>query len=156
MNNAYPTAPFIFGFGEILKYTKKVAAGCCAAEGVDYGSYAANNEYVMVADKKIWTALGANDEFLMLAPGAVQMLQWLEFEGANGINVINDEAYKQTVITDPKSGFRFDFQLKNDCGVISVNFKLAHKLVGLPADLYSTGDVFAGEKWVHNFAISNA
>lgn len=156
VNNNYPGTPFIFGFGEIYRYTKKVSAGCCAAEGVDYGQYAANNSYVMVPDKKVWTALGANDEFLMLAPGAVQFLSWLEFEGEKGINVIDDEAYKQTVITDPKTGIRFDFQLKNDCGTIHINLKLAHKLVGLPADLFSTGDAFEGVKWVHNFAISNA
>ncbi len=155
-NNAYSTTPFIFGFGEIFKYTRKVAAGCCADEGVDYGTFAANHAYVMVPDKKVYTALGANDNFLMINPGAVQFLSWLEFEGANGINVIDDQSYKQTVITDPKTGIRFDFQLKNDCGTIHVNIKLAHKLVGMPADLYAGGDAFRGVTWVHEFAISNA
>lgn len=155
VNNGYPSVPYIFGFGEIYKYSKKVAAGCCANEGVDYGAYAAANSYVMVPDKKVYTALGADDDFLMVAAGAVQFLSWLEFEGDSGINMINDEAYKQTVITDPKSGIRFDFQLKNDCGTISINLKLAHKLAGLPADLYSVGDPFNGEKWVHAFKIVN-
>lgn len=155
-NNNYSSVPFIFGFGEIFKYSRKVAAGCCAAEGVDYGQYAANNAYVMVPDKKVYTALGSNDNFLMVNPGAVQFISWLEFEGANGINVIDDQAYKQTVITDPKTGIRFDFQLKNDCGTIHVNIKLAHKLVGLPADLYAGGDAFRGVTWVHEFAINNS
>jgi hypothetical protein len=156
VNAAYPGIPYVFGFGEIYKYMKRVAAGCCTNDGLDIASFAAQNDIVFMADKKIYTALGADDDFIMVAPGAVQMLQWLEFEGANGINVINDEAYKQTVIVNPKNGMRFDLQIKNDCGTIYVNMKLAHKLVGLPDDLFSVGDAFDGVKWVNKFKITNA
>jgi hypothetical protein len=153
-NAGYPGAPFLFGWGEIYQYMKEAKAGCCAVEGIDIGSYVSNNDLLFVPDKKIKTALGS-ENFLMLAPGAVQLLQWLEFEGERGINVIDTEVYKQTVITDPKTGYRFDLQIKNDCGAIHVNMKLAHKLVGMPNDMFSSGDAFEGVKWVNEFSITN-
>lgn len=152
MDAGYGNTPFVFGYGEILKYFKKMAAGSVAAEGLDYGIYAAQNDVVFIADKKIKTALGS-ENFLMINPGALQMLTYLEFEG--DFNTVDDGAYKQTVIVNPKNGRRFDFQLKNDCGNVSVNLKLAHKLVGLPSDMYSTGDSHHNVTFVNEFAISN-
>jgi hypothetical protein len=153
MDAGYANKPFVFGYGEILKYMKKLAAGCCADEGVDYGTYAAMNDLVFIADKKVKAALGG-ENFLMLQPGAVQMLTYLEFEGA--LNTVNDGAYKQDIIVNPKTGRRFDFQLKNDCGNISVNLKLAHKLVGLPTDMYPVGHSHQNVTFVNEFAINNA
>jgi hypothetical protein len=152
MDAGYANKPFVFGYGEILKYMKKLAAGCCANEGVDYGTYAAMNDLVFIADKKVKAALG-NENFVMLQPGAIQMLTYLEFEGS--LNTVNDGAYKQDVIVNPKTGRRFDFQLKNDCGNISVNLKLAHKLVGLPTDMYPVGHSHQNVTFVNEFAISN-
>lgn len=154
MNAGYGTTPFVFGFHELAKYMKKVAAGCCGNEGIDYGLFAAQNDLVFVPDKKITNTLG-DTSFMMVAPGAVQMLSWLEFDGPDGINMINEEAYKQTIITDPKTGLRFDMQLTNTCGEISVVLKLVHKLVGLPLDMYSVGDPFRGVTFVNEFAITN-
>lgn len=153
MDTGYNTTPYIFGLGEIYKYFKKVAASCCAADGLNLETFAAQNSMVFVSDKKIdreW-----NGDFVTLVPGAVQMLQWLEFEGERGINVIDDDSYKQTVLTDPRTGIRYDFQLKNDCGKININLKLVHKLVGLPTDMYSAGDPFNGVTFVNRYSISN-
>ncbi len=144
--------PFIFGYGEIYKYFKKVAAGAMAADGLDYGTFAAQNDVVFVADKKVKTALGS-DNFLMIAPGAVQMLTYLEFEGE--FNTVNDGAYKQMVISNPKNGRRYDLQLKNDCGNIHINVKLAHKLIGMPSDLFGVGDPMHNVTWVNEFKITN-
>ncbi len=152
MDAGYQGKPFLFGYGEIFKYFKKMAAGAVAAEGLDYGTYAAQNDVVLVPDKKVKAALGA-ENFVMVAPGAVQMLRYLEFEGS--FNTVDDAAYKQTVITNPKNGRQYDFQLKNDCGNISVNLKLAHKLVGLPTDMFGTTDSFHNITWVNQFKITN-
>lgn len=153
MDTGYGSTPYIFGLGEIYKYFKKVNASCCAADGLNLETFAAQNSMVFVSDKKIDTIWGG--DFVSMIPGAVQMLQWLEFEGEKGINVIDDDAYKQTVLTDPRTGIRYDFQLKNDCGKININLKLVHKLVGLPDDMYSVGDPFHGVKFVNRYAISN-
>lgn len=153
-NAAYPGAPFVFGWGEIYAYMKEVKAGCCASGGTDLGAYAAQNDLVFIADKKIKTAFGS-ENFVMLAPGAVQLLTWNEFDGARGVNVIDDESYKQTIITDPKTGLRFDLQVKNDCGNIIINLKLHHKLVGMPTDMFQVGDAFQNVVWVNKFSITN-
>lgn len=153
MITGYNTTPYVFGLGEIYKYFKKVAASCCAADGLNLETFAAQNSIVFAPDRKIdreW-----NGDFVTLVPGAVQMLQWLEFEGERGINVIDDDSYKQTVLTDPRTGIRYDFQLKNDCGKININLKLVHKLVGLPTDMYSSGDPFNGVTFVNRYKISN-
>jgi hypothetical protein len=152
MDAGYGNKPFVFGYGEILKYFKKLYATSIAAEGIDYGSFAAANDVVFIADKKIKTALG-DENFLMIAPGAVQMLTYLEFEGE--LSTANDDSYKQNTIINPKTGRKFDFQLKNDCGNISVNIKLAHKLVGLPTDMYPVGHSHQNVTFVNEFAISN-
>jgi hypothetical protein len=152
MDAGYGNKPFIFGYGEILKYFKKLYAGSIAAEGLDYGKFAAANDAVFIADKKVKAALGA-ENFLMLAPGAVQLLTYNEFEGA--LSTVSDGGYKQDIIVNPKTGRRFDFQLKNDCGNISVNIKLAHKLVGLPTDMYPVGSPYQNVTFVNEFAISN-
>jgi hypothetical protein len=148
----YGTKPFLFGYGEILKYMKKLSAGSIAAEGIDYGQFAAMNDLVFIADKKVKSALG-DENFLMLAPGAIQMLNYLEFEGS--LSTVNDGAYQQTTIVNPKTLRKFDFQLKNDCGNISVNIKLAHKLVGLPTDMYPVGHSHQNVTFVNEFAIVN-
>jgi hypothetical protein len=152
MDAGYGNKPFIFGYGEILKYFKKLYATSIAAEGIDYGAFAAANDAVFIADKKVKAALG-DENFIMLAPGAVQMLTYLEFEG--GLSTVNDGAYQQNTIINPKTGRKFDFQLKNDCGNISVNIKLAHKLVGLPTDMYPVGHSHQNVTFVNEFAISN-
>jgi hypothetical protein len=152
MDAGYANKPFVFGYGEILKYFKKLYAGSIAAEGIDYGQFAAQNDVVFIADKKVKAALGL-ENFMMLQPGAVQMLTYNEFEGP--FNTVDDGAYKQTVIVNPKNGRKFDFQLKNDCGNISVNLKLAHKLVGLPTDMYGVTDPYHNVTFVNEFKIVN-
>lgn len=155
VNNGYASTPFLFGFGEIYKYMQKLAVGCCANEGINYGDYANAHNIIFVPDKKVNAALGGNG-FMMIQPGAVQMLSWLEFEGANGINMIDTDIYKQTVIVNPKNGLRFDMQWTNSCGNININLKLAHKLVALPSDLYSVGDPYHNVNWIHQFDIVNS
>lgn len=152
MNGGYRGIPYIFGFGEIYKYFKRVAAGCCALDGIDVSAYAANNNGVFIADKKVQTALG-DEGFLTLKPGALQLLTWLEYEGP--FNTVNDGAYKQLTITSPKSGRTYDMTLKNDCGNISVSLKLALKVVGLPTDMYQAGSDFEGVTFVNEYAIVN-
>lgn len=153
LDTGYGGTPYIFGFGEAYKYYKKVAASCCASDGLDLSVFAAQNSSVFVSDKKIDREL--NGDFITLIPGAVQMLHWLQFEGPEGINVINDQSYKQTVITDPRTGIRYDLQIKVDCGKIFVNLKLVHKLIGLPTDMYSVGDPYHGVTFVNRYKISN-
>lgn len=152
-NASYRTTPVVFGFGEIYKYMQKVNAGCCAIDGLDIGQYAANGRVVFVSDKKVQQALGG-ENFLMLAPGALQVISWNEFEGA--FNVANDDSYKQMTIVNPKTGRKYDMLLKNNCGEISLSLKRAFKVVALPTDMYQSCSDFSGVTFVNEFAINNA
>jgi hypothetical protein len=153
MNAGYGSIPYIFGFGEAYKYFQKLNFGCCTGDGIELGAMAGQNTWAFGADKKVATAMGSGNEFLTLAAGAAQIITWNEFLGQ--FNTVNDESYKQGVISDPKTGLPFDIQIKNDCGTVYVNMKLAFKTVGLPADMFAVGDAFRGVNYINKFEIVN-
>jgi len=68
---------------------------------------------------------------------------------------VDDESYKQTVIIDPKTGIPFDFIWSNNCGKISIQVKLAFQFIGLPDDIYPSGDVLNGVTYVNKYRIVN-
>jgi len=153
MNAAYPSVPFVFGFGDIYKYMQKINFGCCTNDGFDLANFVSQNDLVFMADKKVSTALGGINEFLTAGAGALQILTYNEFLGE--FNTVNDESYKQGVINDPETGLNFDIQIKNDCGTVYVSLKLDFKTVGLPDDMFAVGDPFAGVTYVNKYTITN-
>lgn len=152
----YPTIPYLFGFSEIQRYFKRMYAGCCGADGININDYAAQNGASFVADQYLWEAfkaVGNPEGFLMTTPGALQLLTFNEFKG--DFAEVNDQSYKQTTIVNPFSEREYDLTLKNDCGVISVQLKLATKLVSLPVDMYPSCSNYAGVNYVNAFSIDN-
>lgn len=145
--------PFVFGMGEGYKYFKALNAGCCTSSGLSIPDYLAQNDIIFMADTKVASVFGQND-LVMLKQGAVQLVTYTEFSGKFGM--INDEAYKQMIITDPKTGLSFDLQIKNDGCKLWFNIKLSHKLVGLPTDMACVGGDFEGVTYVNEFTIVNA
>ncbi len=113
------------------------------------------NDMVMIPNSRISNKLGSNADFLTMASGAVQLLSWNEFMGPRGINVIDQESYKQTVIRDPRTGIPIDFQLNNDCGKIHVNLKIHAEAKGLPTDMFQSGDRYNNVTYVNKYQISN-
>ncbi len=150
----YGSVPYIFGYGETDLYFHRINAGCCAASGIDIGSDALRQGMVFFSDYRAEEALGAN-HFITLAAGALQLLTYNSYMGAKGIRVIDTDVYKQTIIKDPETGINFDFNWKFDCGFIHVQVKLAHKLVGAPADMFEVGDRLEGVTRVNEYLITN-
>lgn len=157
MNTGYPTVPYLFGFGEILNYFRDVAAGCCAADGLNIANYNGQNGSVFVPDKYLdqaFLAAGNDGGFLMTTPGAFQLLTYNEYKGSLS-RIDAGMLYQQVTIMNPKTGTEYDMTLKNDCGVLHVHLKLAFKLVTLPEDMYPTCSDFDGVNFVNAFAIDN-
>jgi hypothetical protein len=159
MNAGYQGSPIMIGWGEAWQYFKRLNAGCCALDGVNVGDLYHQNELIMLGDRRITDVYPDTTHqgyYFTMEQGAIQPVWWNEFEGVDGINHIDESNYKQTVLVDPISGIPFDFILSNNCGKISIQTKLAIKFIGLPNNLFATGDVFNGVTFVNKFQIVNS
>lgn len=154
-NNAYPGSTFVFGWGELKKYFTRVAAGCCIQTGVDLRDFASQNPMGFRGDYRIPGALGT-DHFITVAPGAAQVLQYVEFEGSN---TTSDESFEQTTIVSPSTGLKYDLLMTKSCvetGVsVSINLRNATKLVALPDDMFCADDRLSGVNFINEYQIVN-
>lgn len=156
-NAGYCVNPVVFGYHEAWKAFRRSESGCCADSGVNLAEVMQKAGLAFFPNSNVHSTFlnGLEQHFIMMEPGSVQLLFWNEFMGEKGINVLDDDAYKQTVLFDPLTSIPFDFQLTNTCGVISVNLKLAYQAVGLPSDMFHPGDHHEGVTGVNEFLISN-
>jgi len=153
-NAGYSGIGYVFGFGEIYNYMRALNAGCCANDGLDLGQYAAQNGVLYTPDRFIKDALtsGGVEGFLGMERGALQLLTYLEFEGAAAYD---SNENKMVTMVNPKTGKSWDFIMNRDCGDVSVQIKKAYKVVALPADMYKTGSQFEDVNFVNAFKIVN-
>lgn len=154
MDAQYCSVPYVFGYGETYKAFRRAKAGCCSTYGLDVSAFAAQEGMVFMPDYRVEDTFGAS-HFISVGAGALQLLTYNEFVGPQGIRVIDTQDYKQTVITDPSTGIKFDLTWKFDCGDIYVQLKLAHKLVGMPNDMFFVDDRLEEVKFVHEYLITN-
>jgi len=147
--------PIVIGGRATGQYFRETAAGCCSASGINVADLAAQYGMGVLESYRADTAFGSTN-FFSVAPGAAQLIEWLEFEGPDGINYFDTGVFKQMVITDPSTGARIDMKLNVDCnGKISVFLRSYFKLVALPTDLYSVGDRLAGVNFINEYVIAN-
>lgn len=146
--------PLVLGHGETTRYYKAIAANCCADTGRNLAEYAAQNETVFVQARKIETAAGA-DNFIVMAPGAAQLVQFNEFDGPEGIMAVDGGNYFQGVLADPVTGIEYDYIAKLDCGVWTFQLKTAFDVFFMPTDMYRVEDPLYGSNYILQFAISN-
>lgn len=152
----YGGIPYIFGFSEIQRYFKRMYAGCCGADGINISDYANQNGASFVADQFLWEAfksVGNTEGFLMTRPGSLQLLTFNEYKGE--FAQVNTEIYQQTTMVSPFSGREYDVTIKNECGNVSVQVRLAAKLVSLPIDMYPSCSNYAGVNYVNAGKITN-
>lgn len=149
----------VFGYNEIWKAAKELRASCCSDSGMNVALLAQLSGITFMANRNVPNALvGSNPaaSFLTIDPGAVQIISYLKYEGPNGYRTINDDAYKQTVITDPATGIKFDFRMVNTCGKLHFFISKAFKAVGVPSDLFYSGDIYDGTTGVNLYNINNS
>ena len=155
-NASYCSVPFIIGWNEIQKYMTRLQSGCCAAQGIDLADLVMKHDHVFIPDVNIdsGTAFSAN-HFITMAAGAVQPLFFNEFSGPAGINTVETEMYKQTVLKHPEYDVPFDFIWSNDCGKINLFIKLNWDLMGMPDDMWFAGDRLTDVTFVNEYVITN-
>lgn len=150
MRNALQDSGFgnvaIFGGGIMRQYAQLTQAGCCSDEGLDLGQLWSQYGYSYNYDKRVKAALGEDTEFLIVAPGALQMLNYTRSPWKEGLPAYVGEGsnYVHTVIQDPATGLPFDMTVQDNCGTVTMNLTYTGKLIGLPYDMYATGDPYDG------------
>lgn len=148
--------PVVIGGELASKYMTAVNNHCCATVNVDLEALRSSDaQMYFFTDPLADSILGAG-EFAFMAPGAIQLLRYNEFMGAQGVRMIDDQALKMGVVTDPETGLDFDYYAAIDCGVWNFQIKLAYKYVSLPEDIFFTSDVLDGVNYIFNGKVVNA
>lgn len=149
----YPTSPIVFGGRKWTEYFNKVQAGCCSMEGIDLAELASKYPYVFIPSYRADVAFG-DDNAITVAPGAVQMLEYMEYEG---MSFLDRGTLQQWTIVSPVSGLRYDMKLYIDCnGIFNFTLRKYFQLVTMPDDVYLPGDRLYGVTRVNEFEISNS
>jgi len=153
--NAYCRQPFVIGGVNWGKYMRATNAGCCSKDGINVADLAAQYG-MMFSESYRADAEWGLDYAMMLDPGAVQLLEWLEFEGPAGVTVFGTENFKAFTVVDPRSGARYDVKIVVDCNLtMNIFVRSYFKLVTLPQDMFYTEDRLAGVNFVNRLHIVN-
>lgn len=149
----YCGRPVLFGWGDFWQYMKmQMPNGCCADSGLDLGAILNQFGFAVLGDYRIQNTLGM-DMFLMVDQGAYQILHYNAFVGPKGIQTIDDDAHKRTVVASPITGMVYDFSANFDCGSWNFQLKVEWDLVGLPNDLFHASDRLNGVRFINQFQI---
>lgn len=140
------------GSEKFYNYFNSQAGMCCNSTfGVDLPSLFRSKNLVPMFDRKVETLVGT-DEIIAMAPGALQLLTYLQFRG---MQAISTDVYKQGTVMDPFSGLMFDYLAKFDCGSWNFQLKLSAEVVAMPQDMFCADDRMHGVTWVNGFKIVN-
>jgi len=143
--------PFVFGAGLIADYFESVEFGCCAdVLSIDLGEFVRRHNVGFMYDRRIPEQLSGDEGFVAVAPGALQLLYFNEYEGDR--QVMDQPDFVQGTITDPLTQIPIDWWASFDrCGKWNFSLKLAHMLVGMPEHLYRANDPLSGVNYVLRF-----
>lgn len=151
----YAGLPVVIGGRTMSKYMRALAAGCCSRDGINIGELQSSYGMYFLESYRADAQWG-NDYFMTLDAGAVQLLEWLEFEGPEGVNYFEMDNFKAMVLVDPRSGARFDVKIVIDCNLnINIFVRSYFKLVTLPQDLFYSTDRLSGVNWLNRYHIVN-
>ena len=145
----------IFGGASLQQYMDLTLAGCCADSGLNVEEIYALYGYAFAYDRRLATALGGQTQNLVMEPGALQLLQYQQEGWKSNMPVDFQSGYASFPLTTP-SGVKVDVYIKDNCpGNVDINIFANTKLVGLPEDLFGTGDNFEGVKYVNKVTVNN-
>lgn len=143
---------FITGGTTMRDFVQMSLAGCCAASGFDIGRLFQLYGKAFAHDVRVQSALGGGtyasgaNEYLVVKPGALQLLNYTRSPWKEGFppQVDMSANYFHGVVIDPMTGVPYDWTVKDDCGTVISNLTWTGKLIGLPNDMFATGDPYEG------------
>lgn len=134
--------------------------GCCTDSGFDLQG--ALNAYGIATmwDRRIETAMAASAQgantSLITQPGALALLSHTRAGWTNGMpadwKIGGDYAFRAIV---GRTGTPLDLTVSDNCGVVTIAVTATTKVVGLPQDMYKSGDTFEGVTGVNSVQVVN-
>lgn len=147
----YCAPAIIVGGSALNDYMKFANHGCCFNGGVDVMAMA--NEYgkAVMYDKRVRAALGSELKSIAFQAGSLALLHYNEAPQVPNIGA----NYMKFRVNAPRTGLPMDVTIQDNCGVISILVMVNTKLVGLPTDMFLTGDEYRGVKFVNKITITD-
>ena len=151
-----PSNVGVFGGTTLREAFQASLAACCADQGLDFGEMFAKFGYGFAYDRRLQTALGSANKNLVVAPGALQVLQHVRSPWKQGFPTDTSADYVHIALVDPKLGVVYDFSAKDDCGSVSANLTWTGKVIGMPNDMFNASDVNTGITYVNKVLVTNS
>ena len=139
-------APIIVAGGNFDLYAKMNQIACCNDLGVDLARW---TDYQYYYDRFVDGQVG-NNEMIMLAPGAVQLVTWNAYVGDYAKR---NDVFEHGTMTDPFTGLTYDLKIQYDSceDKWKIQFGVHFQVVYLPADGFEATDDLSGVNYTFNF-----
>ena len=137
----------MIGSGNFDLYAKTQQIACCnSTTGTDLAQWV---DYQYYNDRFVEGIVGAN-HFLVLAPGAVQLVTWNKYVGDYAKR---NDVFEHGTLTDPFSGLTYDLKVHyDDCiDQYVIKFQLNWTMFFIPANAFSAGDDLFGVNYTFDF-----
>lgn len=147
---AFTNGQIIFADDLLVDYYDALKAGCCSQQGIDLSAILAQHGIAVSYDRRVADAFGAGSG-IIVAPQALVLLNYTRNEWKQGLQQqvrTEGNEFWMTVVS-PRTGVPLDLMVKYDCGKIHIILTATTKLVGMPDDMFNTGDLYEGVKWVN-------
>ena len=152
----YSANPFIFSGTTLKSWSLDGQTFAAADYGIDLEKSFNNWGFAAMYDRGIATAFGDQSDFLIVQPGALQLLAFTKSDWTAEIpNVQMGANYYKTVVFCPRTGLPVDMVLTDNCGTISVKLYATTSLVGLPTDMFHPDGPYDGVTYVNKGTVTN-
>lgn len=140
-------APMLIGGGTLDLFAKTQQIACCnSTTGTDLARW---TDYMYFNDRFVEGVIGAG-EFIVLAPGAVQLLTWNKYVGDYAKR---NDVFEHGTITDPFTGLTYDLKVHyDDCAdAWSIKLFLNWGAFFIPANAFAATDSLNGVNYTFNW-----
>lgn len=158
MQTGYCSGVFMPGGMTLWKYYQILQAGCCATAGYDFQQLLSLYGKVVAYDRDVVNATGNENISWAIGQGSLALIEFAKNEVYSEPEIaqfMEGADYKPMVIFDPKTGHKMDMIVSVVCGKIHIGMWSTAKVVGLPDDLYGTGDTQLGVKYINQVLVTN-
>jgi len=159
-DSGMPGDVLVAGGQTMREYFQFLQAGCCADYGLDLGEIMNQYGYAFAYDKRLQTALGSGgiNEFMVLAPGAIQPITFSRAEGKAAMGGIWDSSsnYFYATVRSPRLGLVYDLAAKDPCGTLSMTLTYTGDVIGAPNDMFAVGDEYEGVTYAMQGLVTNS
>jgi len=146
-----------FGGQALNEHARLHETGCCSNLGLEVLEIYNQYGFAFAYDRRLATALGSVvNGNLIMQPGALQLLMYTQTPWKENISVDFMSGYAAFSATT-RAGVEVDVYIKDNCpGNVDINVFANTSLVGLPDDMFPTGDNFEGVNYVAEVTVDNS